>query len=212
MAGIKLETLQELFKGYVRDGTDHWDYDGNSLELETGLMLYSLVRRMRPLVCMETGTWKGFSGSFIAAALRDNHEGYPNLERGHLYTIDCADQGGAERFRSLGLDDYVSCSYGDSAQLVPKRIPVDFFFLDAGHSIRAVTSEYAQFKQWFNPLRVTLVLHDTTANTGDELLSTAWVSKALREDLAQNYKEVARLRMRNMRGLDILQADNLELP
>jgi len=52
--------------------------DGAAMTREEGELLYAVVRSIKPSVCVETGTHKGLSASYIAQALKDNGFGFLN--------------------------------------------------------------------------------------------------------------------------------------
>lgn len=79
-------SLQDLFNLPTKsEYTDHrlHAYDDGSTEMETLLLLYSLIRRLQPSVVVETGTYKGFGTAWMAQALLDNCP-----YEGHLWTYD----------------------------------------------------------------------------------------------------------------------------
>jgi len=104
-----------------------WGIDEGSAHMLTGM-----VRALRPLVCLETGTNKGRSTRAIAEGLGLN-------EQGILYTVDMFDHSvfdsGAIPSK---LQEYVKVVIGDlpnSFELEPlcDLEGIDFAFLDAGH-------------------------------------------------------------------------------
>lgn len=165
MGGINLDRLNIITSQFRLDGTDHWDCDGNSLELESGLILYSLVRRYQPKIIVETGTWKGVSTAFMACALADIYEGYTHRPKGEIYTVDldasknvgCATQ----LWRSLGVEGYIRWLVGKSTDLVPAHTPVDMYFLDAGHLEGEIMEEWNHLQKFAAPKGI-LVGHDTS--------------------------------------------------
>lgn len=105
----------------------HWDkpFDPNKIgfasfndagiECETGEFLYSLVRLLKPLECLETGTHWGVGASYIGMALKDN-------KQGHLDTIEFLPEihmRASQRIVKLGLTEQVTCHYGDAAKFDP---------------------------------------------------------------------------------------------
>ncbi len=89
--------------------------------------LNGLVRERAPRFVVECGTAIGYSGLWIAAALRETGEG-------RLVTIEI-DNGRAreaqKNFARAGLAEWVDPHSGDAAKVLEKlEIPVDFLFLD----------------------------------------------------------------------------------
>jgi len=198
MGGISFDRFQSLVSGFRLDGTDHWDCDGNSLELETGLMLYSIVRRYQPKVIVETGTWKGVSTAFMACALADIYESYSHRPKGEIYTVDldasknvgCA----THLWRSLGVEGYIWWLVGRSTELTPAHTPVDMFFLDAGHLEEEITEEWEHLKQFAAPKGI-LVGHDTSNDSS----TRRGTMKVMDMPYAQ------KIEFPNMRGMMMIQ-------
>lgn len=111
---------------------------GMAIELEVGEFLNALVRMAKPGIVVETGTHKGFSTLMIAQALKANG-------KGHLYTADLVDHGVLKECRQFGVESFVTFTKGDSAVAISKLSPrvknIDFLWLDADHSVEAVTKE-----------------------------------------------------------------------
>jgi predicted O-methyltransferase YrrM len=95
-------------------------------------MLTGIVRALKPLVCLETGTNKGRSARAIVEGLEYN-------EQGVLYTVDMFDHHIFDRGAiPENLQGYVKVVIGDlpnSFKLEPlcDLEGIDFAFLDAGH-------------------------------------------------------------------------------
>lgn len=132
--------------------------DGWTAEVETLEFLYGLVRLVKPLRALETGTWHGRAARAIGRALMVNG-------RGRLVTleVDCESHAiAAEHVAQSGLSDVVEVLNVSSLEYVPPE-PVDFLLLDSDLSIRG-----AEF-EWFRPylLDGALVLfHDTSPSHG----------------------------------------------
>jgi len=103
--------------------------EGRGVEQEVGALLYGLVRMVKPVVCIETGTFVGDSAEWIGRALRDNGTG-------RLTTCDIDPEriGPArERFRDLPID--VAQIAGQDLLAVASsagRAPMDFVHIDSG--------------------------------------------------------------------------------
>lgn len=113
-----------------------FDFGGFRDELamadEEGELLYSIVRAIKPKVCFEIGTHKGFSTHHIIQALKDNGEG-------HLYTTDPYDYGAKH---SLPLEqrhwvDFLD-KMGKDVKLTEK---INFAFVDGFHTVDDVVPE-----------------------------------------------------------------------
>jgi len=201
MSGINLDRLSKLTAPFRQDGTDHFDWDGNSLELETGLFLYGLVRRARPKVIVETGTWKGYSSAFMACALADNFEGYPtcfnHMPPGIIYTVDKDDHEPKKLWDYLGITPYIEFKKCKSVDFYPTRMPIDILFLDAEHYEKDIIEEFVHFANELAP-KYTIIIHDTRL----ESFTLAACNKIF--DICSTHHPVSRMRFENMRGLDII--------
>ena len=91
--------------------------------------LAELVREVKPGLVVEVGTAIGYSGLWIADALR-------GLGRGRLITLeiepDRAAQAG-QNFKRAGLEHLITQYVGDARKEIKKVVgPVDLLFLDGG--------------------------------------------------------------------------------
>lgn len=201
------QRLWRLVSGAHFDGVDSMvaaDRDGQAtaIELESGLFLYALVRRLRPRVVVETGTHKGFSGAWIACALKDNHEMNVSIPAGHLHTVDANRYDGLPEYlwTELEVDRYITHYIGDSDKIpLPVSVVINFLWLDADHSAESINAEWDHLGGHLDdPCWV--AFHDTfldaRMNKGIEIIKKK----------AQNSgKMVEHLALRNMRGFDLLQ-------
>ena len=93
--------------------------------------LASLVSAKKPKLVVECGTAIGYSGLWIARALKSNG-------KGRLITIEIdEDRARIARdfFRKAGLLEFIEPRVGDACQIVRElREPVDFLFLDCNYS------------------------------------------------------------------------------
>lgn len=121
--------LQEKFEKLPQD---------DSAAMEEKLLIYSLVRATKPMVCVETGTHKGLSALYIAQALQDNGKGI-------LYTLDPHDYGQKENiklFPELAERTRVLLMKGVEFSIPGK---IDFFFCDGNHDKGEVLDEIDYF-------------------------------------------------------------------
>ena len=108
-----------------------------AVEIETGELLYSLVRAIKPTNAVETGTFEGFSATNIAKALKKNQMGFLN-------TIDSKDYGAKKMFEDYEVEKWVQPIIGQSPQMleqIASTINIDFAFLDSEHSHSMVLTE-----------------------------------------------------------------------
>lgn len=116
-----------------------------------GRLLGSIVRFMRPTLCLELGTAFGMSSMFILSTLQAKGED------GHLITIE-----GYEPVFSLAapvLNDHfgkmVSCYRGRIQELLPSVLTsldhIEFFFHDADHTREAYLSAFTMIEPHLAP-------------------------------------------------------------
>lgn len=109
--------------------------DGDAVQPGEAIFLYGLVRAIRPKVCVETGTHKGYAALHIANALEDNGEG-------HLYTVDPVDWGQVATIeaQSKGIQQHITYQRirGDELKV---DAPIDFAFIDGYHGKQDVIEE-----------------------------------------------------------------------
>lgn len=127
--------------------------DGDAATQEEVELLYALVRALKPETCLETGTHKGLSATYIAHALTDNN-------KGHLFTYDPYDWGQPANFQKLPADVKERLTYirerGDSAKLTTL---IDFAFIDGYHGIKDVLEEWKTIEPQLSKNAV-VVFHD----------------------------------------------------
>lgn len=105
-----------------------------------GLLLFRLIRELRPKRCLELGTGLGLSGAYQASALRLNGSG-------SITTVDInpAANVAAAGFEALGLDEWITLEFGDldeDLDSIASGAPIDYAFLDAEHSEAATTRHF----------------------------------------------------------------------
>ena len=106
------------------------------------LLLFHLIRRLKPRLCVELGTSLGMSCAYQAAALRLNGGG-------HLVTLEGCENTAAmarENLTRLGLDEAVTIVVGrfqDTLDgVLTEHAPVDFAFVDGHHDGDATVGYY----------------------------------------------------------------------
>jgi len=124
-------------KGHVRTATLMSSRRGladTEVRLHKRLGWYALVRALRPMHVVETGTDKGLGAVVLAAALLRNGEG-------RLTTIDVNPNAGYLIQREYAT--VTTLTIADSLQAIPKLPrPVDFFLHDSCHTRAHESAEY----------------------------------------------------------------------
>ena len=119
---------------------------------ELGMMLYMVIKQLKPCVVLETGVANGVSSSsFILKALSEN-------SYGRLYSIDlhCREGVTVPLGKKLGwiipkeIRDRWSLMLGESTKVLPRLLSkvgsIDIFLHDSRHLYRTMMSEY--FAVW----------------------------------------------------------------
>ncbi len=115
-----------------------WDFGiGESL----GVVLYTICRRHRPNIVVETGVASGVSSSYILCALDQN-------ERGQLYSIDLPGWRGNES--GWMVPNYLKHRWSlilgrSSEELMPllqRVVAIDIFLHDSDHSYQNMLWEF----------------------------------------------------------------------
>jgi predicted O-methyltransferase YrrM len=131
------------------------DREGQGVHPEEAAMLYLLVRALQPQSVLETGTYKGYSTSEIARAIKLNGSG-------HLVTVDiAADTGSAV---PQELITYISFERERPSRLYAEKLKsenrkIDFFFHDSLHTYMNTLGELIWFADSYAD-GATLVCHD----------------------------------------------------
>lgn len=142
--------------------------DQDAITEEEGDFLYGLIRAIRPKVCVETGTHKGYSTLRIAEALEDNGVG-------HVYTCDVYDWGARGNFRKEpDLEKRITFKEIEGTKLIVKD-KIDFLFIDSAHEFENVVKEYRYFEDSLSDNAI-IVFHDCA---GDG--PSVGVNKAIKE-------------------------------
>jgi len=116
-----------------------------AIEIETGELLYGLVRAIKPTNAVETGTFEGFSAINIARALKNNEEGV-------LWTIDSDEYGAKKMFKDYNVKQWINQVIGlspDSLEKIVSQNNIDFAFLDSAHTYNTVFSELEVLHRYF---------------------------------------------------------------
>lgn len=117
-----------------------WHYDHPRI-------LYALIRSLKPRVCVEVGTYRGYAACYMARALQENNSG-------HLFCIDnfslndYAVTHGVDpaahwidNMLACGVFDWVTLLQGDSDKVDwPEK--VDFAYIDGWHSYEAASKDF----------------------------------------------------------------------
>lgn len=108
------------------------------------LLLFHLIRRLRPHTCIELGTSLGFSVAYQAAALKLNNQG-------HIVSLEGCENTAAlarENLARLGFDSHVTVCVGrfqdTLAGVLAEHGPVDFGFIDGHHDGDATIGYFEQ--------------------------------------------------------------------
>lgn len=129
--------------------------DGWTAEVETLEFLYGLIRLVKPVRVVETGTWHGYGAEAIGRAMKDN--GF-----GQLVTLELDKENHEFATRHLheaGLESIVSVIHESSLNYLPTE-PIDCLLLDSSLEIRA--AEFRHFLPYLRPETV-ILFHDTSS-------------------------------------------------
>jgi len=148
-----------------------------TVKLEDALALYCIVRKKRPSIILEIGTFIGFSTCIMAKALEDNGEGIihsidPNLD---YFSVTRPLSHAKNMLKTLKLDRYAQIHKGFfSEPREPSRLPipvlgktvcgivpsVDLAFIDGDHATTALLQDFLLLLPSLKP-HATVVFHDT---------------------------------------------------
>jgi len=116
------------------------------------LLLYGLIRALKPATIVETGTHKGLTTLYMAHAIYD--EGYD----GHIYTVDPYEWGAKANLDKIPeLKDYTTYEQIRGDELEVDN--VDFAFIDGFHEDFEVKSELDNLLPKLSK-RAVVVFHD----------------------------------------------------
>lgn len=145
-----VEMVHELegspFLQHMRERVHQLDAMG-ALDIESGLVLYVLIRAGTPDLVVETGVARGISSSFILKALEHNNSG-------NLFSIDLHYREGVAvaHEKALGwaiptrLKSRWHLTLGESTHILPHLLrclgPIHLFFHDSRHTYPHMMREY----------------------------------------------------------------------
>jgi predicted O-methyltransferase YrrM len=149
-------------------------YQPGWMNLDDGLFLYWLIRRLRPRIVVETGVANGFSTGLILLAMAKNGNDGRLYAIGRAETFDAGDPRWTEKGRvfsevvvggeNLGwmapeiCRGAVELHAGDAKILLPEIIAkldtIDLFFHDSDHSYGHMMFEFAEAKRKLSPTGV----------------------------------------------------------
>lgn len=171
------DQLTELANGIitrfpeVRDeGKGYEMFDDGGVEVESGEFLYGLVRLLKPLHILETGTYTGISSMYMAQALKDNKapfESANTMERfAQIFTCDI-EQFHLDRARRLweatGVSQYILSKNIPSLKVEPAQADYDLLFLDSEPQLR-----FAELVKFYPYLKEGgyILIHDLFGHLG----------------------------------------------
>ena len=107
------------------------------------LLLFKIIREIKPQICLELGTCLGISASYQAAALKLNTSG-------KILTLEGAESLAAiasQNFSTLGLDNVnivIGCFQDTLKSTLSKLGHIDFVFIDGHHNETATLQYFEQ--------------------------------------------------------------------
>jgi predicted O-methyltransferase YrrM len=106
------------------------------------IVLFRLIRELRPSACLELGTNLGISGAYQASALVLNGSGRMITLEGHAGRASIA----RETFAELGLSGIVDLRVGrfDATLQDALQTPVDYAFIDGDHNEEPTIAYFEQ--------------------------------------------------------------------
>ena len=99
------------------------------------MLLYWLIRELKPEIVIETGTHKGLTTAYMAHALFDN-------QKGHIHTADPFDWGQRGNFSKIGeIGNFITYYQEQGEDMIKKIDKIDFAFIDGFHEKHKVLPE-----------------------------------------------------------------------
>jgi predicted O-methyltransferase YrrM len=131
------------------------------------LMIYALVRGLRPKLALEIGVRWGNSGRIIANAMEEN-------KSGRIVGVDPATEN--FRVKSADLHGRYTLLEGASPEIIPKAVEVlggapDFVFIDAMHVYSAVVQDFTAVLPYLAE-NAYILFHDTYHQGVDQAIRT----------------------------------------
>lgn len=125
----------------------------DSTSMGEKMLLYWMIRDMKPKIVLETGTHRGLTSLVMAHALYDNGEG-------HLHTADPFDWGAPGNFSKIPeLSEYITYYKEPGRDTVNRLEKIDFVFIDGYHEFDDVVPEIKNLLPGLNT-RAVVVFHD----------------------------------------------------
>lgn len=147
-------TAEEMYRGRVVTSTTGEVCRRGSKSYRWALLLFKLIRELKPSVCVELGTSLGISAAYQAAALELNRKGkIVSLEGAESLALLAK-----ENLEQLGLARVIVVigRFQDTLESVLREYaPIEFAFVD-GHHVEHATLAY--FEQIFPSLSENAVL------------------------------------------------------
>ncbi len=189
---VKLKSGQEVVE--EPNNTQYHRWDDGSAEIEVLEFLYALTRLIKPNNVLETGTYKGFSGAYMALGLRDNGMGHLDTvewERAHIETAK-------ELWSKLNVMEYITEYYMSSMEFTTDKT-YELVLLDTEPGLRF--KELDKFWNNFKPGAI-IVIHDLSWDLGSG--SQFWTDRDLIEKRIKN-KELSVIHFYSPRGLSLFR-------
>ncbi|MBP8976054.1 MAG: class I SAM-dependent methyltransferase [Bacteroidetes bacterium] len=130
------------------------------------LLLFSLIREIRPAVCVEMGTNLGISGSYLAAAAKLNGNGF-------IYSLEGSpslSQIASKHFYDSGLSN-IKVYKGQFVETIPNIVasspPISLVYFDGHHEEFATLRYYEMLKPHLSE-NALLVIDDICWSSGME--------------------------------------------
>ena len=157
--------FDELSRTYRAEYVPGW------VNVDDGLFLYWLVRRLRPRTIVQTGVCNGFSCALLALALARNGDGgqlhaidLPNVfnpadaawtRRGQIYGVAIPEGRSSGWLVPDSCRDRVHLQLGDARDLLPPLLTrlgaIDVFFHDSDHTYDHMAFEFGEAKRVLRP-------------------------------------------------------------
>ena len=141
--------------------------DSDAITFDEAVFLYALIKAIKPKTCIETGTHRGYSASWIGKALAENGQGI-------LYTVDPFD------YKQENIETEHIIYYRKKGIELPVD-KIDFLFIDGFHGKQDVLEEIEHFWPKLNKGAI-VVFHDCDDNelSNKEMVNAAIFEKGLK--------------------------------